>query len=250
MEGDYIVGRNPISEALKSNREIDKIFVLKGELKGSINKIIGEAKDRHIPIQYVERGKLDGISGSIPHQGVAALVSSYAYSTVDDILNASAEKSEEPFIIILDGIEDSHNLGAIIRTAEAGGAHGIIIPKHRSATLTQAVAKASAGAIEWIKVARETNISATIQYLKKKGLWIFGADMAGENYYYETDLKGPIALVIGSEGKGLSRLVKENCDFLIKIPMVGHISSLNASNAVSVLIYEVVRQRSLKNEKR
>lgn len=242
MNEQYIVGRNPVLEILKSEKEIEKIFVLRGELKGSINKIIGIAKDRNIIIQQVDRNKLDQISEGNAHQGVAALVTPYEYSTIDAILDRGEELNKPPFLLVLDGIEDPHNLGAIIRTAECGGVQGIIIPKRRSAGVTQTVYKSSAGAVEHMLIAKVNNISDAIEELKKKGLWIYGADVAGEEYYFNTDLKGPVALVIGSEGKGISRLVKEKCDFLLKIPMFGEISSLNASNAASILIYEVVRQ--------
>lgn len=242
MNEQYIVGRNPVLEILKSEKEIEKIFVLRGELKGSINKIIGIAKDRNIIIQQVDRNKLDQISEGNAHQGVAALVTPYEYSTIDAILDRGEELNKPPFLLVLDGIEDPHNLGAIIRTAECGGVQGIIIPKRRSAGVTQTVYKSSAGAVEHMLIAKVNNISDAIEELKKKGLWIYGADVAGEEYYFNTNLKGPVALVIGSEGKGISRLVKEKCDFLLKIPMFGEISSLNASNAASILIYEVVRQ--------
>lgn len=242
MNEQYIVGRNPVLEILKSEKEIEKIFVLRGELKGSINKIIGIAKDRNIIIQQVDRNKLDQISEGNAHQGVAALVTPYEYSTIDAILDRGEKLNKPPFLLVLDGIEDPHNLGAIIRTAECGGVQGIIIPKRRSAGVTQTVYKSSAGAVEHMLIAKVNNISDAIEELKKKGLWIYGADVAGEEYYFNTDLKGPVALVIGSEGKGISRLVKEKCDFLLKIPMFGEISSLNASNAASILIYEVVRQ--------
>ncbi len=242
MKEQYIVGRNPVLEVLKSEKEIEKLFVIRGELKGSINKIIGIAKDRNIIIQEVNRNKLDQISEGSAHQGVAALVTSYIYSSIDDILEKAKESNRPPFLLILDGIEDPHNLGAIIRTAECGGVHGIIIPKRRSAHVTQTVYKSSAGAVEHMLIAKVNNISDTIDELKGKGLWIYGADMDGQDYYFNTELNGPIALVIGSEGKGMSRLVKEKCDFLLKIPMFGRITSLNASNATSILIYEVVRQ--------
>ncbi len=244
MESDYIVGRNPVIEALNSEREVEKILVAKGELKGSINKIFALAKDRKIPIQYVDKNRLDNISqGGPPHQGVAALVSAFKYSTIEDILNKAKNLSEDPFIIILDEIEDPHNLGSIIRTAECAGVHGIIIPKRRSASVTMTVVKASAGAVEHMHIAKVNNITNAILKLKDCGLWIYGADVDGEEYYFERDFSGPKALVIGSEGKGISRLVKENCDFLLKIPMLGKVSSLNASNAASILIYEVVRER-------
>lgn len=242
MKEQYIVGRNPVLEVLKSEKEIEKILIIKGELKGSINKIIGIANDKNIIIQEVNKKKLDQISDGSVHQGVAALVAPYTYSSINDILEKAKKSNKPPFILILDSIEDPHNLGAIVRTAECGGVHGIIIPKRRSAHVTQTVYKSSAGAVEHMSIAKVNNISDTIDELKQKGLWIYGADVDGEDYYFNTELRGPIALVIGSEGKGISRLVKEKCDFLLKIPMFGEITSLNASNAASVLIYEVVRQ--------
>lgn len=242
MDIQYVVGRNPVLEILKTEREIEKIYTLKGELQGSINKIIGIAKDRNIIIQQVDKNKLDALSEGTAHQGVAALVTSYNYATIDDILEKAKTRNEPPFIIILDELEDPHNLGAIIRTAECGGAHGVIIPKRRSASVNQTVYKTSAGAVEHMLIAKVTNISNTIEYLKEKGLWVYGADMDGADYHFNTKLEGSIALVIGNEGKGLSRLVKEKCDVLVKIPMLGQISSLNASTAASILIYEVVRQ--------
>jgi 23S rRNA (guanosine2251-2'-O)-methyltransferase len=243
MKEMYVVGRNPVLETLKSDKEIEKIYVVKGELKGSINKIIGMAKDRNIIVQYVDKKKLDQISQGSSHQGVAALVAPYVYYSVDDILQKAEELDTPPFILILDGIEDPHNLGSIIRTAECSGVHGIIIPKRRSAHVTETVYKSSAGAVEHMLIAKVNNISDTIDMLKEKGLWIYGADMGGKDYYFDVDLKGAVAIVIGSEGKGISRLVKEKCDFILSIPMAGKISSLNASNAASILMYEVVRQR-------
>ena len=242
MKEQYIVGRNPVLEILKSEKEVEKILIIKGELKGSINKIVGIAKDKNIIIQQVDKNKLDQISQGNAHQGVAALTSPYNYSSIDEILEKAKKLNQPPFIIILDGIEDPHNLGAIIRTAECGGVHGVIIPKRRSAHVTSTVYKSSAGAVEHMSIAKVTNISDTIDELKEKNLWIYGAHVDGEDYYFNTELNGPIALVIGSEGKGISRLVKEKCDFLLKIPMFGQISSLNASNAASILIYEVIRQ--------
>ena len=245
MGGQYIAGRNPILEILKTDKEVEKIYVLNGELKGSINKIIGIAGDRKIPIQHVDRNKLDSLSNGNVHQGVVASVTSYEYVDIDDILDKAKHQGEEAFILILDEIEDPHNLGAIIRTAECAGVHGVIIPKRRPAPINSTVYTSSAGAVEHMLVSKVTNISHVIGELKDKGLWIYGADMAGDNYY-ETSLDGPIGLVIGSEGKGISRLVKENCDVLVKIPMVGKISSLNASNAASILMYEVLKQRNEK----
>lgn len=242
MKEQYIVGRNPVLEILKTGKDVQKILVAKGEYKGSINKIVAMAKDKDIIIQQVDKNKIKQLAGDNAHQGVAALIAPYEYSSVDEILNKASKKGEAPFVLILDGIEDPHNLGSIIRTAEAGGVHGIIIPKRRAAQVTQTVYKSSAGAVEHLPLAKVTNISDTIEDLKTKGLWIYGSDMDVEEYYFDRDLKGPIGLVIGSEGKGISRLVKEKCDGLLRIPMGGEISSLNASNAASILIYEVVRQ--------
>ena len=241
MKDEYIIGRNPVLEVLKTEKNIEKLYIQNGELKGSINKIMGIAKDKNIVVQRVDKSKLDQMAQG-NHQGVIALTNPFTYSSIEEILENAERRKEPPFILILDGIEDPHNLGAIIRTAECGGAHGIIIPKRRSASVNSTVYKGSAGAVEHIPVARVTNISDSIEILKDKGLWIYGADMEGENYYLHTEMKGPIALVIGSEGRGLSRLVREKCDFLLKIPMLGKISSLNASNAASILIYEIVRQ--------
>ena len=249
MDEIYVVGRNPVLELLKTNKEIDKIYILKGDLQGSIKKIVGMAKDRKIIIQEVDKNKLDLMAGNNAHQGVAALVTGFKYSTIDDILNKAKNKGESPFVIILDGIEDPHNLGAIIRTAECAGVHGIIIPKRRAARVNQTVYKSSAGAVEHVLIADVVNISDTITRLKKEGLWIYGADMDGQSYHFHTSLDGPIALVIGNEGKGISRIVKEKCDVLVKIPMVGKISSLNASAAAAILIYEVVRQNYDKKKK-
>lgn len=245
QEENYIIGRNPVIEALKSGREIDKILVLKGANQGSVNKIVALAKERNIIIQPADKIKLDTMSDGKTHQGVIAIAAAHKYSTIDDMIELAQERGEDPFIIILDEIEDPHNLGAIMRTAECAGAHGVIIPKRRAVGLTSTVAKTSAGAIEYLPVAKVTNISVTIEELKEKGLWIYGADMDGESYYYDSKLKGSIALVVGSEGKGISRLVKEKCDVLVKIPMVGKVSSLNASVAASILIYEVLKQRGL-----
>lgn len=241
MDFQYIAGRNPVLEVLKTDKEIEKIYILKGDLKGSVKKIIGIAKDRNIVIQEVDKNKLDSLAKGVAHQGVVALVSSYQYASIDDILNTAMKMKVAPFIVILDGIEDPHNLGAIIRTAECAGVHGIIIPKRKSAQVNETVYKASAGAVEHILVAKVNNINKAIDELKDKGLWIYGADMDGD-LYFNTSLKGAVALVIGSEGKGISRLTKEKCDCLVKIPMAGKISSLNASNAAAILMYEVVRQ--------
>ena len=239
---NLIIGRNPVNEALKAGREIDRILVSSEE--GSMKVLIAKAKERGIPVMKSERQALDRISQGQPHQGVAAYVSSYSYASVEDILEKAADKGEDPFLIVLDGIEDPHNLGAIIRTADCAGAHGIIIPKRHSAGLTDTVAKASAGAIEYVPVAKVSNIAQTLDFLKEKGIWVYACDMDGENYT-DQNMKGGLALVIGSEGFGISRLVKEKCDFTVSIPMRGHVNSLNASNAACCVMYEVRRQRDL-----
>lgn len=242
---DKIIGRNPVLEAIRSGRSIDKILVKKGKYEGSIVPIIKKAKDAGIIIQETDKAKLDAVVDGGNHQGVIAYVSAYEYSTVKDILDAAKEKSEPPFVIICDRITDPHNLGAILRSANCVGAHGVIIPKRNSVGLNSIVAKTSAGAIEYTLVAKVTNIASTIDELKKEGLWIAAADMDGEEMY-KIDLKGALGLVIGSEGEGVGRLVKEKCDFIASIPMSGEISSLNASVAAGVLMYEAHRQRTLK----
>ena len=245
-ESDYsnqIEGRNPVKEALKSGRTIEKILVAKGELTGSIKEIIGIAKDQKLVIQYVERNRLDEIAISHAHQGVIAITSAHSYVGVEDILENAKQKEEDGFLIILDEVTDPHNLGSILRTADACGVHGVIIPKRRAVGLTPIVAKSSAGAIEYMPVAKVSNIAQTIDYLKKQGYWIAGAEMDAKEYYYKANLKGPIAIVIGSEGKGIGRLIKEKCDFLLKIPMLGNVSSLNAAIAGAILMYEIRRQR-------
>jgi len=238
---EVIIGRNAVLEALKSDREIEKITVAKGT-EGSVKQIVAKAKDKKIPLYYSEKARMDKIAAGGAHQGVVAVVSDYQYSTVDDILALAEKRGEKPFVIILDGLEDPHNLGAIMRTAECAGAHGIIIPKRRSVSVTETVAKTSAGAVEYMPCARVTNIGKVIDQLKDRGLWIGAVDM-GDTYYYQQDLTGSIGLVIGGEGSGVSRLVKDKCDFVVSIPMKGRITSLNASNAASILMYEVVRQR-------
>ncbi|SKC87604.1 23S rRNA (guanosine(2251)-2'-O)-methyltransferase RlmB [Maledivibacter halophilus] len=246
MDSNMIEGRNPVIEALKAERDIDKILVSKGNKEGSIKKIISIAKEKKILIQYVDRNKLNQLSESRAHQGVIAFVAAYKYYEIEDIIESARNKNEDIFLIILDEINDPHNLGSIIRTANACGVHGVIIPKRRAVGLTAVVAKTSAGAIEYVPVSKVTNLSRTIDYLKGQGIWVIGADMEGENVHYESDLSGNVALVIGSEGKGISRLVKEKCDFLVKLPMKGQLSSLNASVAASVLMYEVIRQREFR----
>lgn len=237
-------GRNAVIEAFRAGKAIDKLFVLEHCQEGSMNTIIREAKKKDTIINYVKKERLDQMSETGKHQGVIAYVAAYDYATVDDILERAREKDEQPFIIVLDNIEDPHNLGAIIRTANLAGAHGVIISKHRAAGLTATVAKASAGAINYTPVAKVTNIAKTIEKLKDEGLWFVCADMGGTRMY-DLDLKGPIGLVIGNEGEGVSRLVKEKCDFIASVPMFGDIDSLNASVATGVLAYEIVRQRML-----
>ncbi|MDO5707128.1 MAG: 23S rRNA (guanosine(2251)-2'-O)-methyltransferase RlmB [Andreesenia angusta] len=240
---DIVFGRNPVMELLKSqNRTIQRLSISKGENKGSINKIIGIANDRGIRIEYIDKKNLDRVADGGNHQGVVAYVTSYIYKDIEDIFEEAQKKEEAPFILILDNLEDIHNFGAIIRTAEAAGVHGIIIPERRSVSVNSSVAKASAGAVEFVNIVKVKNLNDTIRELKSRGLWIYGADMNGE-YYSKADLKGAIGLVIGNEGKGMSRLVKENCDMMLKIPMKGKINSLNASVASGILIYEIVNQR-------
>ena len=235
-------GRNAVLEAFRSGKTIDKLFILDGCQDGPIKSIVREAKKTDAIINYVDKERLDRLAGTGHHQGVVAIGAAYEYAEVEAILAAAKEKGEDPFIFILDEIEDPHNLGAIIRTANLAGAHGVIIPKRRAVGLTATVAKTSAGAINYTPVAKVTNISQTIEELKKQGLWFVCADMGGETMY-NLNLKGPIGLVIGNEGNGVSRLVKDKCDFIASIPMKGDIDSLNASVAAGVLAYEIVRQR-------
>lgn len=238
-----IEGRNPIIEALKNNRSIEKIMVNKASKEGSIKKILAMAKENKVIIQEVDRHKLDEMSESHAHQGVIAITSDYRYYDLDEILEIPKERGEDPFFIILDGITDPHNLGSIIRTADAVGAHAVIIPKRRSVQITPIVAKASAGAVEYLPVCKVTNIVNTIKTLKENGLWIAAVDMDGQTFY-QHNLGGPLGLVVGSEGEGISRLVKQNCDFTVSMPMSGNVTSLNASVAGGILLYEVYRQRN------
>ncbi len=240
---DKIFGRNPVAEALKSGRAVEKILVRKGRIDGSLIPIIKKAKAAGIIVQETDARRLDELSGDRNHQGVIAYVSEYEYASAADILKIAYDKGEAPFVVICDKITDPHNLGAILRTANCAGVHGVIIPKRGSAGLNAAAVKTAAGAAEYTPVARVTNISSTIAELKKAGLWICAADMDGESLY-KSDLKGPLAIVIGSEGEGISRLVRENCDFAVSIPMAGEINSLNASVAAGVIIYEALRQRT------
>ena len=237
-----IEGRNPVIEAYRSGKTIDKLFVLDGCQDGPVKTITREARKQHTIISYVSKERLDQLSETHHHQGVIAIAAAYDYATVDDILAKAREKDEAPFIFLLDGIEDPHNLGAIIRTANLAGAHGVIIPKHRAVGLTATVARTSAGALNFTPVAKVTNLGAAMDELKKEGLWFVCADMKGE-VMYRQNLTGPIGLVIGNEGEGVSRLVREKCDFTASIPMKGDIDSLNASVAAGVLAYEIVRQR-------
>ncbi len=242
-EGLQLEGRNAILEALNSDRDIDKIWVKKGEVEGSLRVIKSKARDRNIVVQEVSKSKLDDIAMTHNHQGVIAMCPAKNYVDVDDILSYAEEKNEDPFIIILDGVTDTYNLGAIIRSADAAGVHGIIIPKRRAAGLTGIVSKTSAGAIEHVKIAKVTNIARTVEDLQKKGLWIFCGKMDGQTCY-KANLKGAIGIVVGDEGEGVSELVAKKCDFAVKLPMYGQISSLNVSVAASLLMYEVVRQRN------
>lgn len=237
-----IEGRNAVLEAFRSGKPIDKVFLLDGCMDGPLKTIAREAKKHDTIINYVNKERLEQLSETGKHQGVIAMAAAYEYADVDTILKKAEEKGEPPFILLLDGIEDPHNLGAIIRTANLAGAHGVIIPKRRAVGLTATVAKTSAGAINYTPVAKVTNLTQTMKELKEKGMWFVGADMGGETMY-NLDLTGPIGVVIGSEGEGISKLVKENCDFIASIPMKGDIDSLNASVAAGVLIYEIVRQR-------
>lgn len=239
---DMLAGRNAVMEALKGSSRINRLMVADGSSEGSIRELIAVAKEKGVPVQFLERSKLDSMAKGIRHQGVLAQVSPVEYVELEDILSKAREKQEDPFIILLDELEDPHNLGAILRSADAAGAHGVLIPKRRSCPLSATVAKTSAGAVEHVPVARIGNIVQTIKALKEEGLWVAGADMDGKNYY-EADLTGPLLLVVGSEGQGIGRLVKEQCDFIVRIPMLGAINSLNASVAGSVLMFEVTKQR-------
>ena len=241
-EEGFIIGRNAVAEALRSGREIDSLLVAKGERSGSIGKLIGQCRELGVVIKEVDSRKLDKLCEGANHQGVAAYAAVQEYKTVEDMLALAAEKGEAPFLIVCDDIEDPHNLGAIIRTADACGAHGVIIPKRHGVSLTYAVGKVSAGAVEYVPVARVPNLAAALDDLKKKGFWVYGADMGGKPWN-EQDYSGAVALVIGSEGRGISRLVKEKCDFIVSLPMKGKINSLNASVAAGILMYEVVRSR-------
>lgn len=242
LSEDMVAGRNAVMEALKGSRSVNKLMIANGSTEGSIKEIIAVAKEKGVNIQYWDRSKLDSIARGIRHQGVLAQVAPVQYAELEDILQVAKDRNEPPFIVLLDELEDPHNLGAILRTADAAGVHGVLIPKHRSCPLSATVAKTSAGAVEHVPVARVGNLVQTIKKLKQEGLWVAAADMDGKDYY-DTDLTGPLLLIIGSEGQGVGRLVKEQCDFVVRIPMVGKINSLNASVAGSILMYEAMKQR-------
>ncbi len=242
---DKLAGVNSIMEALRAGRKIHKIYIQEGREGKRIEELTNLAASRGIYMQYVEKQRLDKMYTQTNHQGIVAQVESYQYSDIEEVLELAAMQGEAPFILILDGIEDPQNLGSIIRTAECAGVHGLVIPRHNSVEVTDTVARASAGAVEYMKIVQETNVVNTINYLKKQGLWVIGADMTGDRNYYTASMPSPTVLVIGGEGRGMRRLVKENCDIIVKIPMVGRIESLNASVAAALLIYEVVRQRDI-----
>ena len=246
---DQVEGRNSVLELLESGKDINKIFITKGEKHGSINKIIAMAKERNIIIVEKDKRKMDEMAQNKNYQGVIAIVPPFEYCEIEDILEEAKQKSEDPFVLILDGIEDPHNLGSIIRTAETAGVHGIIIPKRRAAAVNSTVNKVSAGAVEHMKVARVTNISDTIRKLKDAGLWICGTDINTDKYYYNQDLTGPLGIVIGNEGAGMNEKVRKNCDFNVKIPMKGKVTSLNASVSTGIIVYEAVKQRISKQFK-
>lgn len=244
MEEDQVEGRNAVIELLESGKDINKIFVTKGEKHGSIHKIIAMAKEKKVIVVEKEKRKMEEMAQTPNFQGVIAMVPPFEYCEVEEILQTAKNRGEEPFVLILDGIEDPHNLGSIIRTAETAGVHGIIIPKRRATQVNSTVNKVSAGAVQYMNVARVINISSAIEFLKKEGLWICGTDGSSKTYYYEQDLTGAIGIVIGNEGNGMSQKVKKNCDFLVKIPMKGNITSLNASVSTGIVLYESIKQRS------
>lgn len=240
---DQIEGRNSVLELLESGKDVNKIFVTRGEKHGSINKILGIAKERKIIVVEKDKKQMDEMAQEENYQGVIAIVPPFEYVEISDILEVAKERNEDPFVIVLDGIEDPHNLGSIIRTAETAGVHGVIIPKRRAVSVNSTVNKASAGAVEHMKIARVTNISDAIEELKKAGLWVCGTAVDTNKYYYNQDLTGALAIVIGNEGKGIGEKVKKNCDFLVKIPMKGKVQSLNASVSTGIVVYEAVKQR-------
>ena len=243
---DQIEGRNAVLELLEGDKDINKIFITAGPKKGSINKIISIAKEKKIIIVEKDKRQMDLMAGTENYQGVIAIVPPYEYVEIQDILDEAKKRSEDPFILILDGIEDPHNLGAIIRTAEAAGVHGIIIPKRRAASVNSTVSKIACGALQYMKIARVNNITDTINKLKEQGIWICGTDVNTDKYYYNQDLTGPLAIVIGNEANGISNLVKKQCDFLVKIPIIGNTQSLNASVSTGIVVYGALRQRKIK----
>ena len=243
LDETVVVGRNSVKELLNGERDIEKMYISKGDKEGSINQLLGIAADRGIPIFEVDKQKLDTIAKGNKHQGIIAIAAERNYSSIDDIIEYAKERGQSPFVIICDGVEDPHNLGAIIRSAECCGAHGVIIPKRRAVGLTGTVSRSSAGALEHMRIAKVTNLAMTIDELKEKGFWIYGADMDGSEYY-NTDFKGSVALVMGSEGFGISRLVKEKCDFIVSIPLYGCVNSMNVSCAASVIFAEIAKQRN------
>ena len=240
---DQVEGRNAVIELLESGKDINKLYITKGEKNGSINKIIALAKENKVVIVEKDKKQMEEMAQTDNYQGVIAIVPPFEYCEIDDILNYEKEKEENPFVLLLDGIEDTHNLGAIIRTAETAGVHGIIIPKRRAASVNSTVSKVSCGAIEYMRVARVSNITDSINKLKEEGLWICGTSISAEKYYFNQDLTGPLGIVIGNEGKGMSDLVEKNCDFLVKIPMMGKVESLNASVSTGIIVYEALKQR-------
>ncbi|MBP5199469.1 MAG: 23S rRNA (guanosine(2251)-2'-O)-methyltransferase RlmB [Schwartzia sp.] len=244
---DVIVGRNAVTEALKSGRAVNRLLVAEGDGQGSIREIVRMARENGVIVEIVERSKIEAIAGGYRHQGVLAYISPVDYTPLDELLETAKEKSGLPFLLLLDELEDPHNLGAILRTADAVGVDGVLIPKRRNCPLSATVAKTSAGAVEYVPVARIGNVAQTIKELKQQGFWVVGADMDGTADFYEADLTGAVVLVVGSEGRGISRLVRESCDILVRIPMLGKINSLNVSVAGAVLMYEVLRQRRRKS---
>ncbi len=244
VKADFIAGRNAVTEALRSGRSINKILLRDGAKGGSVVEIIGAAKAAAIPVEFVKEEKLDKLAAGVRHQGVVALAAPVAFKTLADVFALAAAKNEPPFLLLLDELQDPQNVGAILRTADAAGVHGVLLPSRRSCPLNAVVAKISAGAVEYVPVVQIGNIASTIEELKAKGCWIAGADMQGVNYT-GANLTGPLVLVIGAEGKGLGRLVREKCDFLVSLPMLGRVNSLNASNAAAILMYEALRQRGL-----
>lgn len=240
---EQVFGRNPVLEALRSGRPLNRILVARGERHGSIHQILAIARDQDVPVSEVDPRELDRLCGGANHQGVLAQAAPQRYVELTDILALARSRGEAPLVVVLDGIEDPQNLGSLIRTAEAAGAHGIVIPKRRAAGITETVARVSAGAVEYLPVARVANVSQALAELKDAGCWVVGGDMTGDKTCYEQDLRGPLAIVVGGEGKGIGRLVRERCDFLVRLPMRGHVGSLNAAVAGALLIYEVLRQR-------